>query len=101
METYIRICAKLYALDRAETEGQRIAVQKQLDREMGKLERSIAVYRMINLRTDGQSGPGAEARTATTKGRQVGYSSARARPRSKRQPKNDPLRQPNFDPPLI
>jgi hypothetical protein len=49
-----RIKALVEALARAETEGQRNALQQQLDKEISKLERSIAVYGMINLRTDGQ-----------------------------------------------
>ena len=49
-----RIKALVEALARAETEGKRSAIQKKLDTEINKLERSIAVYGMINLRTDGQ-----------------------------------------------
>lgn len=49
-----QIKALVEALGRANTEGQRNAIKKQLDRGINKLERSIAVYGMINLRTDGK-----------------------------------------------
>jgi hypothetical protein len=41
-------------LDLAATESKKRAVRKRLDKELRKLERSIAVYGMINLRTDGK-----------------------------------------------
>ena len=50
----VRIKALVEALALAETESQRNVIQKKLDTEISKLERSIAVYGMINLRTDGQ-----------------------------------------------
>ena len=40
-------------LDQAETETEKKAIRKQLDELMKQLERSIAIYGMINLRTDG------------------------------------------------
>lgn len=42
------------ALDQAETERKKKAIQEKLDKEVNKLQRSIAVYGMINLRTDGK-----------------------------------------------
>lgn len=42
------------ALDRAETEEKKNAIRKQLDKELTRLERGIAVYGMINVRTDGE-----------------------------------------------
>jgi hypothetical protein len=40
-------------LDQAETEKEKEAIQKKMDQKMLQLERSIAVYGMINVRTDG------------------------------------------------
>lgn len=40
-------------LDEAETETEKVAIRKKLDELLSQLERSIAVYGMINLRTDG------------------------------------------------
>lgn len=41
-------------LDEAETGKKKESIQKRLDKEINKLERSIAVYGMISLRTDGE-----------------------------------------------
>jgi beta-lactamase superfamily II metal-dependent hydrolase len=41
-------------LDLAETESDKEAVRKKLEKKMTQLERSIAVYGMINVRTDGE-----------------------------------------------
>ena len=41
-------------LDQEETESKKESIQKQMDKELSKLERSIAVYGMISLRTDGE-----------------------------------------------
>jgi beta-lactamase superfamily II metal-dependent hydrolase len=41
-------------LDQAETEKEKEAIQKKMDQKMLQLERSIAVYGMINVRTDGE-----------------------------------------------
>jgi beta-lactamase superfamily II metal-dependent hydrolase len=41
-------------LDLAETESDKEAVRKKLEKKMAQLERSIAVYGMINVRTDGE-----------------------------------------------
>jgi beta-lactamase superfamily II metal-dependent hydrolase len=40
-------------LDRAETDKEKGAIQKKLDEVLKQLERSVAIYGMINLRTDG------------------------------------------------
>jgi beta-lactamase superfamily II metal-dependent hydrolase len=40
-------------LDQAETEKEKGAIRKKLDEVVQQLERSIAIYGMINLRTDG------------------------------------------------
>jgi primase-polymerase (primpol)-like protein len=40
-------------LDRAETDKEKGAIRKKLDEVVQQLERSIAIYGMINLRTDG------------------------------------------------
>ena len=41
-------------LDLAETESDKEAIRKKLEKKMAQLERSIAVYGMINVRTDGE-----------------------------------------------
>ncbi len=41
-------------LDQEETESKKKNIRKQIDKELAKLERSIAVYGMISLRTDGK-----------------------------------------------
>lgn len=41
-------------LDMAETEPDKEAIRKKLEKKMAQLERSIAVYGMINVRTDGE-----------------------------------------------
>jgi hypothetical protein len=41
-------------LDRAETDKEKGAIQKKLDEVLKQLERSVAVYGMISLRTDGE-----------------------------------------------
>lgn len=40
--------------EQADGEMQRAAIQKKIDEKLAKLERSVAVYGMINLRTDGR-----------------------------------------------
>lgn len=49
-----RIAELSDALDRAETEAQKAGIRRQLEKETSGLERSIAVYGMISLRTDGE-----------------------------------------------
>jgi len=41
-------------LDLVETESDKEAIRKKLEKKMAELERSIAVYGMINVRTDGE-----------------------------------------------
>ena len=41
-------------LDLAETESDKEAIRKKLEKKISELERSIAVYGMINVRTDGE-----------------------------------------------
>jgi len=41
-------------LDLAEKESDKEAIRKKLEKKMEELERSIAVYGMINVRTDGE-----------------------------------------------
>jgi beta-lactamase superfamily II metal-dependent hydrolase len=49
-----RIKKLIKKLDEAETKKKKEPIQKKIDTEISKLERSIAVYGMINVRTDGK-----------------------------------------------
>ncbi len=49
-----RIKELIKKLNEAETKKKKKPIQKKLDKEISKLERSIAVYGMISLRTDGK-----------------------------------------------